>query len=121
MNRKNVFDGDEIPTKLLEDYCTNKCGYTVFMKFLKANKIRTPDEYKSLYEKNEWIPKLSSIREKYPKFNFQELDWERNRYYKTLDEFEKYSLSGEDIMIFEQKIKDKKIPNIDVELYYPKK
>jgi hypothetical protein len=132
------YDGDDIPIEILESYCTTGYNkFTDFERFLRTNNIINEETYNELQEKQQWMPLLGNIRKKYPKFCFRNIDINRDSYYDSKDEavkkYKEYemkltnNISKEKIkrLTLKNKIKkinelyDKKIPNIDFELYYP--
>jgi len=133
----NNYDGENIPTELLNEYCTTGYNkYTDFLKFLKSNKIYDEISYNQLKEKQEWIVSLGDINKKYPKFCFRHIHPNNINYYWNKKEALYATIIVKDILIkkigrdnyseltHDQVIKkynliDNKIPNIDIDLYYP--
>ncbi len=133
----NNYDGENIPTELLNEYCTTGYNkYTDFLKFLKSNKIYDEISYNQLKEKQEWIVSLGDINKKYPKFCFRHIHPNNINYYWNKKEALNATIIVKDILIkkigrdnyseltHDQLIKkynliDNKIPNIDIDLYYP--
>jgi superfamily II DNA or RNA helicase len=133
----NNYDGENIPTEILNEYCTTGYNkYTDFMKFLKANKIFDEISYNQLKEKQKWIVSLGDIKKKYPKFCFRHIHSNNINYYRNKKEAIYATIIAKDILIkkigrdnyseltHDQLIKkynliDNKIPNIDIDLYYP--
>ena len=133
----NNYDGENIPTEILNEYCTTGYNkYTDFMKFLKSNKIFDEISYNQLKEKQEWIVSLGDIKKKYPKFCFRHIHSNNINYYWNKKEALYATIIAKDILIkkigrdnyseltHDQLIKkynliDNKIPNIDIDLYYP--
>ena len=133
----NNYDGENIPTEILNEYCTTGYNkYTDFMKFLKSNKIYDEISYNQLKEKQEWIVSLGDIKKKYPKFCFRHIHPLNIDYYWNKKEAFEAMIITKDILIkkigrdnyseltHDQLIKkynliNNKIPNIDIDLYYP--
>lgn len=133
----NDYDGFTIPTDVLESYCTTGYNkFTDFMRFLKVNKAWNETTYNELYKKNStWMCKLGDIKKKYPKFSFQQIHPDSNKYYKNVEEADKAiknaTIKFENI-VGKDKIKrlnnntklkkiielDEKIPESNLELYY---
>ena len=127
-----------IPVEILETYCTTGYNkYTDFLKFLKSNMIYDEIIYNKLKEKQNWIIDLGGLQTKYPKFCFRHIHPNNRNYYWTKQEAQKAydccntKLSNElgkekykrlDARYKLNKINelDKKIPNINFDLYYPK-
>lgn len=130
------YNGDEIPTEILDAYCTT--GYNKFSKFkefLILNNVYDEPTYNELKECAHWMPTLCDIKIKYPKFCFQEIHPNASQYYSSKEEAEaaiemaknqlkdKIGKNKYSNLNFEQIIKkintiDNKIPMIDVDLYY---
>ena len=133
----NNYDGEKIPTEILNEYCTTGYNkYTNFIKFLKANKIFDEISYNQLKEKQDWLVSLGDIKKKYPKFCFRHIHSNNINYYWNKKDALNATIIAKDILIkkigrdnyseltHERLIKkynliDNKIPNIDVDLYYP--
>jgi len=131
------YDGENIPIEILNEYCTTGYNkYTDFLKFLKSNKIYDEISYNKLKEKQEWIISLGEIQTKYPKFCFRHIHPNNIDYYWNKREALHASIITKDLLIkkigrdnfseltHDQRIKkynliDNKIPNIDIDLYYP--
>ena len=131
------YDGENIPTEILNEYCTTGYNkYTDFIRFLKSNKIYDEISYNQLKEKQEWIVSLGDIKKKYPKFCFRHIHPNNINYYWNKKEAIYATIITKDILIkkigrdnyseltHDQLIKkynliDNKIPNIDIDLYYP--
>jgi superfamily II DNA or RNA helicase len=79
------YNGENIPSYIIEEYCTGKAGYTNFMKILKKNNVVGVESYCNMKKNCKWIPELSEIKNKYPLFNFKELN-KKERYYETYEE-----------------------------------
>ena len=133
----NDYDGYEIPTDILQSYCTTGYNkFTDFMKFLKANKCWNEETYNKLRDANkDWMCEIGLLKTKYPKFSFQQLDPNKTSYYATKAECKvaiekatlelKKQISKEkfDELTNQKFIKkiceiDKKIPLINFDLYY---
>lgn len=131
------YDGYNIPTSILQSYCTTGYNkFTDFMKFLKKNNIMSEQTYNELYEKNKsWMCKISEIKKKYPKFSFQQICPNRDKYYpdiKTATDAYQKADSKLIELIGKEKYKrintqtklnkiieiDNKIPLVDFDLYY---
>jgi len=132
------YDGEKIPTEILNDYCTTGYNkYTDFVKFLKSNKIYDEISYNKLKEKQNWIVDLGGLQTKYPKFCFRNIHPNNINYYWNKKEAqEAYEICNNKLIIklgkekyrrynSQQKLEkinelDKKIPIINFDLYYPK-
>jgi superfamily II DNA or RNA helicase len=137
LNDGRDYDGENIPTEILNEYCTTGYNkYTDFMKFLKSNKIFDEILYNKLKEKQEWIVSLGDIKKKYPKFCFRHIHPNNINYYwnkiEAIDATiitkdllinkigrDNYSELTHDQLIKKYNLIDNKIPNIDIDLYYP--
>ena len=133
----NNYDGENIPTELLNEYCTTGYNkYTDFLKFLKSNKIYDEISYNQLKERQDWIVSLGDINKKYPKFCFRHIHPNNINYYWNKKEALHAIIIVKDILIkkigrynyseltHDQLVKkynliDNKMPNIDIDLYYP--
>lgn len=82
------YDGITIPTDILHEYCTT--GYTKFtdfMRFLRKNECWDESTYNGLWEKNKiWMCEIGKLKDKYPKFSFQQIYPYKDKFYKTKDE-----------------------------------
>ena len=134
----NDYDGENIPTEILNEYCTTGYNkYTDFIKFLKANKIFDEISYNQLKEKQEWIIDLGNLQTKYPKFCFRHIHPNNINYYwdkkealkayeicsnKLINDIGKEKYRRLDSRYKLNKINelDNKIPIINFDLYYPK-
>jgi superfamily II DNA or RNA helicase len=134
----NDYDGENIPTEILNEYCTTGYNkYTEFIKFLKANKIFDEISYNQLKEKQEWLIDLGNLQTKYPKFCFRHIHPNNINYYwdkkealkayeicsnKLINDIGKEKYRRLDSRYKLNKINelDKKIPIINFDLYYPK-
>ena len=132
----NNYEGDDIPTEILLEYCTTGYNkFTDFMRFLRRNRIEDEIGYNELKEKQEWMQPIKNLKKKYPKFSFQNLISNKNKYYLTKDEALNAYENAKNKLIIElgrdkfseltqkQLIKkinklDKKIPSTDFDLYY---
>jgi superfamily II DNA or RNA helicase len=136
-NKGNDYDGVNIPTEILNEYCTTGYNkYTDFLRFLKSNLIYDEISYNKLKEKQNWIVELGGIQTRYPKFCF------RHNHPKNIDYYweKKEALGAYELMnnkladtsgkekyrkyTSQQKLEkinelDKKIPPIKFDLYYP--
>ena len=133
----NDYDGDKILTEILNEYCTTGYNkYTDFLKFLKSNKIYDEISYNKLKEKQKWLVSLGDIKKKYPKFCIRHIHPNNIDYYWNKNEAldatiivkdslikkigrDNYSELTHDQLIKKYNLIDNKIPNIDVDLYYP--
>jgi superfamily II DNA or RNA helicase len=133
----NIYDGKIIPIEILNEYCTTGYNkYTNFIKFLKSNNIYDEISYNKLKESQKWMIDLGEIQKKYPKFCFQNIHPNNINFYwnkkDALDALiivkdtlinnigkEKYYLLTYDQIIIKYNIIDNKLPNIDINLYYP--
>ena len=131
------YEGEKIPTEILNEYCTTGYNkYTDFLKFLKSNKIYDEISYNKLKEKQKWLVSLGDIKKKYPKFCIRHIHPNNMDYYWNKKEALDATIIAKDLLIkkigrdnyseltHDQLIKkynliDNKIPNIDVDLYYP--
>ena len=137
-NEGNNYDGVNIPTEILNEYCTTGYNkYTDFLRFLKSNLIYDEISYNKLKEKQNWIIDLGGIQTKYPKFCFRHIHpknidyyWEKkealgayelinNKLIDTIgrDKYRRYTSQQKLEKISEL---DNKIPPINFDLYYPK-
>ena len=132
------YDGDNIPTEILNEYCTTGYNkYTDFLKFLKSNMIYDEISYNKLMEKQDWIVDLGGLQTKYPKFCFRHIHPNnRNYYWNKKEAIEAYNFCNNKLIneLGKEKYKrldaryklnkinelDKKIPNINFDLYYMK-
>ena len=132
------YDGETIPTEILESYCTTGYNkFTDFQRFLKNNKIFDECDYNELQEKNKsWMVEIGKIKEKYPKFCFRNIHpnnliyyWDKNeanvKFENTNNKLvEIYGKDKYKKLSFNQKLEksnelNNKIPPIDFNLYYP--
>jgi superfamily II DNA or RNA helicase len=131
------YSGDNIPIEILKEYCTTGYNkFTDFERFLKSNKIYNETTYNDLRDKQEWLPILGNIRQKYPKFCFKNIHPNSINYYinkkeakiniqKSIQTLKKqigvdnYSDLTEQQILKKINVIDNKIPLIDVDLYYP--
>lgn len=138
LKKGDDYDGENIPTEILNEYCTTGYNkYSNFLKFLKNNKIYDELNYNKLKETQNWMVSLEEINKKYPKFCFRHIHPNNINYYWDKKNANKaYKICNNKLFIeigkekyrkltFTQKINkinelDNKIPNIDFELYYPK-
>ena len=138
LNDGRDYDGENIPTEILNEYCTTGYNkYTDFMKFLKSNKIFDEISYNQLKEKQEWLIDLGNLQTKYPKFCFRHIHPNNINYYwdkkealkayeicsnKLINDIGKEKYRRLDSRYKLNKINelDKKIPIINFDLYYPK-
>ena len=133
----NKYDGENIPTEILNEYCTTGYNkYTDFLRFLKSNKIYDEMSYNKLKVNQKWLVSLGNIKKKYPKFCIRHIHpnniyyyWNKNNaldatiiakdiLIKTIGR-ENYSELTHDQLIKKYNLIDNKIPNIDLDLYYP--
>ena len=137
LNKGNDYDGDKEITEILNEYCTTGYNkYTDFLKFLKSNKIYDEISYNKLKEKQTWLVSLGDIKKKYPKFCIRHIHPNNMDYYWNKKEALDATIIAKDLLIkkigrdnyseltHDQLIKkynliDNKIPNIDIDLYYP--
>jgi len=137
-NIGDSYDGDNIPTEILNDYCTTGYNkYTDFIKFLKANKLYDEITYNLFRENQEWMITLGEIQTKYPKFCFRNIHPSNMYYYWLKSEaIEAFNISNNILMNemcrdryrrldLQDKLNklnelDTRIPNINFDLYYPK-
>jgi len=136
-NKGNDYNGVNIPTEILNEYCTTGYNkYTDFLRFLKSNLIYDEISYNKLKEKQNWIVELGGIQTKYPKFCFRHIHPKNMDYYwdkkEALGAYELMNNKLADTIgkekyrkyTSQQKLEkinelDKKIPPIKFELYYP--
>ena len=138
--KKNMqldYDGENIPIEILNEYCTTGYNkFTDFKKFLKANQIYDELSYNLLRKKQKWIIPIGEIIIKYPKFCFRDIHpnniiyyWNKNKaieatiiaknlLIKKMGR-DNYSELTHDQLIKKYNLIDNKIPNIDIDLYYP--
>ena len=137
-NEGTDYDGDNIPTEILNEYCTTGYNkYTDFLRFLKSNLIYDEISYNKLKEKQIWIVELGVLQTKYPKFCFRHIHPKNIDYYwdkkEALASYELINNKLADTIgkekyrkyTSQQKLEkinelDKKIPPINFNLYYPK-
>lgn len=136
-NEGDDYDGEKIPTEILNEYCTTGYNkYTDFLKFLKSNKIYDEISYNKLKVHQKWLVSLGDIKKKYPKFCIRHIHPNNMYYYwnkkEALDATtitkdllikkigrDNYSELTHDQLIKKYNLIDNKIPNIDIDLYYP--
>lgn len=139
-NKHNImtrtYDGDDIPTEICKMLCTNSYHqYTRFMQFLRENNVCDEKTYNVVQTRNTWMPLFCKVRDTYKKFCFRDLNpcnrsfyWEKNdcdkQYKKCYDKL--YKIFGDEVYELTQtelmkkiNLIDKKIPNYNLELYYP--
>ncbi len=137
-NEGTDYDGDNIPTEILNEYCTTGYNkYTDFLRFLKSNLIYDEISYNKLKEKQNWIVELGGLQTKYPKFCFRHIHpknidyyWDKKealRAYELMNNKLADTIGKEKYRKYtsQQKLEkinelDKKIPPIKFDLYYPK-
>ena len=137
-NIGDSYDGDNIPTEILNDYCTTGFNkYTDFIKFLRANKLYDEISYNLLRENQDWMITLGDIQTKYPKFCFRNIHpsnmdfyWEKSEaicaYKKSNDQLmnemcrDRYRRLDLQDKLNKLNELNKLIPNINFDLYYPK-
>ena len=135
-NEGDDYDGEKIPTEILNEYCTTGYNkYSDFLKFLKSNMIYDEISYNKLKEKQNWLVSLGDIKKKYPKFCIRHIHPNNLDYYWNKNEALDATIIAKDLLIkkigrdnyseltHDQLIKkynliDNKIPNIDIDLYY---
>ena len=105
------------------------------MRFLKSNNIFDENLYNELRLTQEWMPLISTIREKYPKFCFKDINPNNINYYRDkCDAIKAYEIAKDELikkigkekfsdLTFQQINKkinmiDNKIPLVDFDLYY---
>jgi len=137
LNEGDNYDGEKIPIEILNEYCTTGYNkYTDFLKFLKSNKIYDEISYNKLKETQNWLVSLGDIKKKYPKFCIRHIHPNNMDYYwnkkealeaiiitrdlliKKIGRYN-YSELTDDQLIKKFNLIDNKIPNIDIDLYYP--
>jgi superfamily II DNA or RNA helicase len=142
-NKKNPsnknYEGLPIDIEILNDYSTTSFNkFTDFVKFLRSNNVYTEEKYNEFKVKQSWIPNITNLKTKYPKFCFRDIHPNSLNFYSNKkdaeesfkiccdkianeigrEKFKRYTTSD----IFNKINKnnmDKKIPNIDFDLYYP--
>lgn len=133
------YDGDgDIPIEIYKKWCTTgNCMYSIFILFLKDNNIYDEISYNKLKEIHDWIVELNEIQNKYPKFCFRDINPNnKNYYWNKKDSLDSYNICNNKLIndlgkekyrkySYQQKLNkitelDKKIPNINFDLYYPK-
>ena len=130
------YDGDPVPTEILNEYSTNLYNkFSKFNDFLRKNNVYDEITYNSIQKIFDWMPDISNLKEKYPKFCFQILHPKRNEYYENKEDAEKaydkyYQQIKNTLGIIkwkkfdsQQKLEkiielDPKIPPIDFDYYY---
>ena len=130
------YDGDPVPTEILNEYSTNLYNkFSKFNYFLRKNNVYDEITYNSIQKIFDWMPDISNLKEKYPKFCFQILHPKRNEYYENKEDAEKaydkyYQQIKNTLGIIkwkkfdsQQKLEkiielDPKIPPIDFDYYY---
>jgi len=103
---------------------------------LKSNKIYDEISYNKLKETQKWLVSLGDIKKKYPKFCIRHIHPNNMDYYwnkkealeaiiiirdlliKKIGRYN-YSELTDDQLIKKFNLIDNKIPNIDIDLYYP--
>lgn len=136
--KENNYDGENIPTEILREYCTTGYNkFTDFIKFLKSNKIYDEESYNKLKENQDWMVSLGYIQKKYPKFCFRNIHPNNiNYYWNKKNALESYNSCVNKLIkqIGRNKYRklnsryklnkineiDKKIPIVNFDLYYPK-
>lgn len=132
------YNGDEIPIEILNEYCTTGYNkFSDFMRFLRINRIYDEKTYNTIKDNQDWMIDLGLIHEKYPKFCFRDIHPNAHEYYWTKEEAKQALKKSKTIIIdkigmdkfkkLDNKDKinklielDNKIPNINLDLYYPK-
>ena len=135
-NKDKDYDGEEIPIEILNEYCTTGYNkFTDFMRFLKSNNIFDENLYNELRSTQEWMPLISTIREKYPKFCFKDINPNNiNYYWDKCDAIKAFEIAKNELIkiIGKEKFSDltfqqiykkinninNKIPLVDFDLYY---
>ena len=136
INEGKNYGGENISIEILQDYCTNRYNmYSDFMKFLKSNKVYDEKTYNTLKKDQDWLIDLGIILKKYPKFNFKSIHQNFILFYDlkkdAINAFEKCNKLLSDNYEKEkwkkfnshQKLEiinnmDKKIPTVNLDLYY---
>jgi len=130
------YEGDNIPTEILADYCTNRYNmFSDFMRLLKINKVYDEKAYNKIKKNYDWIIDIGYIFKKYPKFNFKMIH-PNNKFYYDLKKDAKQAFIKCDKKLIEKYDKDKykkldsykklelinsldnKIPLCNLNLYY---
>ena len=110
--------------------------YSKFLVFLKINNIYDEITYNKIKGKHDWMVSLGQIKKKYPKFCIRHIHSNNNIYYWNKVEAINAIKVAKDILIkkiskdkyseltYDQLLKkynqiDNKIPNIDIDIYYP--
>lgn len=131
------YNGLTIPIDILQEYCTTGYNkFTDFMRFLKINNCWDEESYNELWENNKnWMCDIGRLKDKYPKFTFQQIHPLKNKYYETKEEAKEgikkatiklVEIEGKDkVKKYNNQIRLKKIIEIDnqipytnLELYY---
>lgn len=131
------YNGLTIPVDILEEYCTTGYNkFTDFMRFLKKNNCWDETTYNELCEKNKnWMCEIGKLKNKYPKFTFQQIHPLKDKFYQTKKEAGEgiitaskklVEIEGKDkVKKYNNQIRLKKIieidnmiPNTNFELYY---
>lgn len=131
------YNGLSIPIDILQEYCTTGYNkFTDFMRFLKKNNCCDEVAYNELWENNKnWMCDIGRLKDKYPKFTFQQIHPLKNKYYQTKKEAEEgikkatiklVEIEGKDkVKKYNNQIRlkkiieiDNQIPNSNLELYY---
>ncbi len=131
------YDGEQIPIDILQTYCTTGYNkFSDFMRFLRVNKIWTEQTYNQLYEQNKiWMCGIGELKKKYPKFSFQQIHPDKDKYYLDKNEaIKKYQIANDILkkqigsekfadLIYSQRLKkiiqiDNMIPPVNIDLYY---
>jgi superfamily II DNA or RNA helicase len=132
------YDGDNIPTEILTDYCTNRYNmFSNFMKLLKSNNVYDEKSYNKIKKNYDWLIDIGDILKfkKYPKFNFKMIHPNNKSYYDSKKDAERaYKKCDKKLMesISKDKYKkldghkklelinnlDSKIPLCNLNLYY---
>ncbi len=131
------YDGDDIPAEMCQMLSTTSYyKYENFKRFLKENNVYDELTYNLLEQKHKWMIEFGKIRERYKKFCFRDIHpynrtfyWEKKECDNAILEASKMfkkqfaserskRMTGHKKLIELNKI-DNKIPNIDIEWYYP--
>jgi len=131
------YDGDDIPAEICQMLSTTSYyKYENFKRFLRENNVFDELTYNKLEEKHDWMIEFGKIRERYKNFCFRDIHLYNRTFYWTKEECNNAILKALKILkiqITTDKLKhmtgnkkaielnkiNNKIPDIDVEWYYP--
>lgn len=133
----NDYDGDDIPPEICQMLSTTSYyKYDNFKRFLRENNVMDEISYNKLENKHKWMIEFGKIRERYKKFCFRDIHPCNRSFYWTEDKCieakskalkilkNKFTSNRLKRMTAQKKLIEihkinNKIPNIDLEWYYP--